>query len=463
MARARRLADGPPLRAHLRQLLRHLPLVGRNERRWLTASAGACRRCSGLRLRRSRRLGGPGRIRLARLLRSRPASLPAGGAPSRGGCWRGRLGPARPGGGRLRLRLSAGPRFDAHRQRGERDLGRQRVVRITAEVDLPERAQRRHDIGGRGLAGQRLEIRQLAVAEPELPAPARLQHQHRAQRGDHLAQEGAQIDAVVARGGDQRQPGRQVMRERGAGERAGAVVDDEAEAGADRLQRQLAAVVGGRLIEQIHRIAQRARRLARDQLQPACGDVDAFTFGDHLKAPDHGVQRDAAEVEALAAGEDGGRKLVRLGGGEHEDDVGGRLLQRLQQRVERRFGEHMRFVDEVELVARPAGRDAGALTQRPHIVDAAVRGGVELDQVQRLAAQERDARLALVVGLAFEGRSAVHSPGEDAGGAGLAGAARAGEEVGVRRRAGGDGVAQRGRDRLLPHHIGEAPGPPLTV
>ncbi len=46
---------------------------------------------------------------------------------------------------------------------------------------------------------------------------------------------------------------------------------------------------------------------------------------------------------------------MRVGGAENEHDMLGRLLQRLQQRIERRNREHVNLVDDVDLVAT-AGR-----------------------------------------------------------------------------------------------------------
>ena len=63
---------------------------------------------------------------------------------------------------------------------------------------------------------------------------------------------------------------------------------------------------------------------------------------------------DAGEVEALAARQDGDRDLVRLGRREDELHVRRRLLQRLEQGVERLRRQHVNFVDDVDLVARSA-------------------------------------------------------------------------------------------------------------
>src|SRR5207253_1442493 len=84
---------------------------------------------------------------------------------------------------------------------------------------------------------------------------------------------------------------------------------------------------------------------------------------------------DSREVEPLAARQDGDGDLVHLGGGEDELDVRRRLLKGLQQGVEGLLGEHVDFVDDVDLVARPGGAVLNVGPDVAHLVDPAVAGG----------------------------------------------------------------------------------------
>jgi hypothetical protein len=74
--------------------------------------------------------------------------------------------------------------------------------------------------------------------------------------------------------------------------------------------------------------------------------------------------------------------------------MGRRFLQRFQQRVERIFGEHMDFVDDVDLVARRHGGIAHRLDNLAHIIDAGMAGGVHLDHVDMPPLGNRAARFA---------------------------------------------------------------------
>ena len=170
---------------------------------------------------------------------------------------------------------------------------------------------------------------------------------------------------------------------------------------------------------------------------------------------------DAAEVEALAARQDGDRDLADLGGGEDELHMLGRLFQRLQQAVEGRLRQHVHFVDDVDLVAGDRRLVARRLDDLADVVDAGVGGGVHLDHVDMAAFHDRGAVLAEFrhvdgrpVDLAGDG--IVERAGEDARGRGLADAADAGEHVGLRDAAGAEGIGQRPHHRLLADQVGEA-------
>ncbi len=171
---------------------------------------------------------------------------------------------------------------------------------------------------------------------------------------------------------------------------------------------------------------------------------------------------DAGEVEALATGEDGGRKLEGFGGGQDEDHAGRRLFQGLEQGVERLVGEHVDFVDDVDLRPSARGRVAGILAQLAHLVDAAVRGPVDLQHVHAPAAGDLPAGVAFIAGNRGRALLAVQGLGQDAGGGGLSHSARPAEEIGVGHPPRGDGVSQGAGHVLLAHHVLEHLGAVLS-
>ena len=132
-----------------------------------------------------------------------------------------------------------------------------------------------------------------------------------------------------------------------------------------------------------------------------------------------------------------------------------RLLQRLEQRVERIAGEHVRLIDDVDLVRAAGGRQVHLLAQVAHLVDAAVRSRVDLDQVERRPRRHLQAGLAPVAWLGRVPRAAraVERLREEPRGRGLAGPATSAEEVCVRDAAGDDRALQRSRRRVLADQV----------
>jgi hypothetical protein len=115
---------------------------------------------------------------------------------------------------------------------------------------------------------------------------------------------------------------------------------------------------------------------------------------------------------------------------------GGRLFQRLQQRVEGVLGEHVHFVDDIDLVARRDGGIAYRLDDLAHVVDAGVGSGVHLDHVDVAALGDRLARLALPARVDRRAAlpirpDAIERLGNEPRGGGLADTAHAGHQEGM--------------------------------
>ncbi len=67
--------------------------------------------------------------------------------------------------------------------------------------------------------------------------------------------------------------------------------------------------------------------------------------------------------------------------GKDETTVGRRLFQDFEQRVVRLVGEHVRFVDHIDLVAPQGGCETRVFPQLPDVLDARVGGGVDFQHV----------------------------------------------------------------------------------
>ena len=109
------------------------------------------------------------------------------------------------------------------------------------------------------------------------------------------------------------------------------------------------------LIEQRQGITRAALCAISEQVQRGGFKLDAL-LGEHMRQMSRNIcPRKPGKIELQAARENGDRELFGFGGGKQEFDVRGRLLEGLQQGVERMIREHVHFVDQVDLEA-PGGR-----------------------------------------------------------------------------------------------------------
>ena len=166
----------------------------------------------------------------------------------------------------------------------------------------------------------------------------------------------------------------------------------------------------------------------------------------------------------LAARADGLGKVLGLSRRHHEDDVVRRLFQRLQQGIESGVGDLVGLVEDVDLVLVACGAVAGGVAQLADLVDAAIGGGVDLDDVDGIAGLDLGAAFADLAWLGrwprgrADGIAAVQRHGQDARDGGLADAAVAGEDVTVGDAVLGERMHQSHSDVVLSDDVGEALG-----
>ncbi len=227
--------------------------------------------------------------------------------------------------------------------------------------------------------------------------------------------------------------------------------------------------MGDGLVEQGKRVAHRALGGAGDQRQRIVVDLDLLQVADRGEVADQHVGLDPAQVEAQAARAHRHRHFFDLGGREQELDVFRRLFQRLQQAVESRLGQHVHFVDDIDLGPRHHRHVARAFDDLADVVDAGVRGRVHLDDVDMARFQDRLAMHAEFVHVdgrpvdggppVARGKFVIEGAGEDARGRGLADAAHAREHIGLMDAADVEGVGQGADHRLLADQILETARP----
>ena len=218
------------------------------------------------------------------------------------------------------------------------------------------------------------------------------------------------------------------------------------------------ATMGNRLIQQRQAVTRRALARTGDQRQRIIGNINRFGIGNAPQQANELGLLDAAQVKALAAGQHRHRDLADFRGGENELHMLRRLFQRLQQAVEGRVGEHVHFVDDVDLVARRSRAVTRCVRDLADIVDAGVRGGVHLDHIDMTAFHDGAAMGALAGelhrrALHLAGDLIVEAARQNTGRGRLADTAHAGQHPGLRNAPRCKGVFQRLDHRLLADEI----------
>ena len=227
-----------------------------------------------------------------------------------------------------------------------------------------------------------------------------------------------------------------------------------------RLLRQLPATVGYGLIGQGQGVAHRTPCRLGQQAQRAALRRNVLA-GQHLgEVFLHHVRCHRPQIELKTPAEHGRQHALRVGRGEHELQVLGRLLQRLQQRVESILGELVGLIDHEDLVATQRWLVGGPLDQVSNLVNAAVGGRIELDVVNVAVGVDVGAGCAHAAGAGGDTASpvrprAVQTLGQYAGNGGLADAAGTGEEVGVVKPTLVQGIRQRTNHMILARHLRE--------
>ncbi len=140
-----------------------------------------------------------------------------------------------------------------------------------------------------------------------------------------------------------------------------------------------------------------------------------------------------------------------------------RLLQRLEQRVERRRGEHVHLVNDIYLVPAGAWGVGRFVPQVADVVHAVVGRCVHLHHVQDAAVVNAAAHLAFAAGVAVLRMQAVDRLGKNFGASGLAGAAHPRKQVCVAHTACYDLVFEGRDDGTLTHHVLKTMRTPFAI
>ena len=307
-----------------------------------------------------------------------------------------------------------------------------------------------------------VELHRFRSQRAVLPLPQCLVRRHAVQGFQQVGQRRREIHRLV------RQRLAEIQHPAGAaaGQRldqgSGFVPSRQAEHGGHIFAAQRPLAVGDGLVGDGKRIPHAASGRLGDDVQRLGIEVQPFVRQHALQIAGDFLPGNVAQLKLQAAGQHGDRHLARVRGGEQKLDVRRRLLQGFQEGIEAGGGEHVNFVDEIYLVAPPGRQVLGVVQEFPGVVHPGAGGGVHLQQIDEAVLLNLPADGAISAGLGRHPGLAVQAFGQNAGDAGLAHAASAGEHVGMMHPPGIQPVAQRAHHMLLPHQAGETLGAQLS-
>ena len=216
-----------------------------------------------------------------------------------------------------------------------------------------------------------------------------------------------------------------------------------------------------RLVEKRQRVAHRSLGSAGDGCDRLGLGGDGFLFADRAQMRSKRFRRHPPQVKALASRQDGDRNLADLGSGKDELHIVGRLFKRFQERVEGALRHHVNLVDDIDLEARRDRTITDPLDDLAGVIDAGMRGGVNLQNIDvsgggdGLAGLTDPARLQRRLTIAI-GTDTVQPAGQKTRGRGLAHTANAGQHKGMCQPPERERVAKRADQRFLADQLRKA-------
>ena len=231
---------------------------------------------------------------------------------------------------------------------------------------------------------------------------------------------------------------------------------DDAQKLADLRVRDCFAAIGDGLLKKRKAIAKAAFSGAGEDGYGAGFDGKFFFIDDAVDFAGNFLKGESAELEKLGAGFDGFDEIFGTRGGENEDNAVRRLFQSFQERVRGFVGELVRFVEDDDFVAAGGGSVANHFAKLADLVNAAVGGSVNFDDIERVAGGNFAAGIAGAVRFGGGALNAIQRLGENERGGSLADAADTGKNVRVSDAVRIDGVGESSGDVLLADNFAES-------
>ena len=171
-------------------------------------------------------------------------------------------------------------------------------------------------------------------------------------------------------------------------------------------------------------------------------------FGNTLSA-------EVFKIELQTSRQHRDRQFLRIRGGEQKLYVRRRLFEGFQQRSKARLGEHMHFIDKIDLVATSRGRILNIVQQLAHIIYASARCSIHLNQIDKPPFADLSTGGTLTAGNRTDTGFTVEAFREDPSNSGFTHSPGPGKQIGMVQSIVIESIDQRLQHMLLTSHFGE--------
>ena len=187
-----------------------------------------------------------------------------------------------------------------------------------------------------------------------------------------------------------------------------------------------------------HTLIQETERVPQGTVRSFCNIADRlflrlnmFFFHQFHQPRSNGIDGDPPEIIPLASRKDGNGNLMRLRGGQDENNIRRRFLQCFQECVERPRRQHMNLIDNVHFIFSLRRTIRNFLPDLPYIVHSVVGRGINLNHIHGCAVLNTSAHITLIAWIAIHRMFTVDRLGQNLCHRRLPGPTRTAEQVRV--------------------------------
>ncbi len=135
------------------------------------------------------------------------------------------------------------------------------------------------------------------------------------------------------------------------------------------------------LVQQANAVTKTAFPVGGNEFQRRIINFYLLVFGDLFQVSHYLITGNWLKSKALGAAHNCLGHLMTFSSGKDKNGVGRRFLKCLEQSVKRLLGQHMDFINDVDLIFSTCGRNIHPFFQVADFINTTVAGGIDLNNI----------------------------------------------------------------------------------